>query len=200
MKLTLLSAVFATTLMAANAAPVDSSLGQLSAPCRQFLLSVVTDGEPCLPLSQVWSEATSVDWTNYDTSNIDQLSPLLSTMCTAPRCDKSVTDGLASKIQTECSQDLSQKTITAIDYVLENYEPLIAIGCTQNSQQEYCLLVEGEELQDNKDADLADVPDDKLCTECIQNWVKVYDEYAASYTDLFSNMTDVQLVKQRCGY
>ncbi|ORY00866.1 hypothetical protein K493DRAFT_298679 [Basidiobolus meristosporus CBS 931.73] len=199
MKVIILSAVFASTLLVANAAPVDNDLGQISATCRQSLLSIVTDNEPCLPLSQIWSQATSIDWENYDPSNADQLSPLLITMCTAPRCDKSVTDTLVSKIQTECSQE-PQKVVKAISYVLENYEPLIALECTQNSQQEYCLLVEGKDLRYHMDVDLSDVPDNKLCTECVQNWIKVYDQYAESYADLFSNVTDVQQVKQRCGY
>ncbi|ORX91972.1 hypothetical protein K493DRAFT_303678 [Basidiobolus meristosporus CBS 931.73] len=200
MKFSLLSAVIASALLVTEAAPVDNVLGELSATCKQTLLSIAIDNEPCLPLSQIWSQATSIDWTNYDASNANQYSPLLTTMCKAPRCDKSVTDGLASKIQTECLKDLSQSAIQAVEYLLQNYEPLIALGCTQDSQQQYCLLVEGKDLQHNKDVDLADVPNDKLCTECVQNWVKVYDQYAGNYTDLFSNVTDVQQVKQRCGY
>ncbi|ORX99087.1 hypothetical protein K493DRAFT_299537 [Basidiobolus meristosporus CBS 931.73] len=200
MKFALLSAIIASTLSVANAAPVDNDLGQLSAICRQSLLSIVADNEPCLPLSQIWSQATSIDWENYDPSNADQFSPLLNAMCTAPRCNKAVTDTLVSKIQTGCSQKPAQKVVKVIEFLLENYEPLIALECTRNSQQEYCLLVEGKDLQDHMDEDISDVPDDRLCTECVQNWVKVYDQYAESYADLFSNLTDVQQVKQRCGY
>ncbi|KAK9674805.1 hypothetical protein K7432_016873, partial [Basidiobolus ranarum] len=90
--------------------------------------------------------------------------------------------------------------VKILEYAFKNYEPLVAIECAQNSQQQYCLIIEGDELKDHQDVDLQDIPDDKLCTECVQNWVKVYDQYSDSYSDMFANVTDVSQVKERCNF
>ncbi|KAK9759727.1 hypothetical protein K7432_016974 [Basidiobolus ranarum] len=200
MKSTLSFSLIAASILLTNAAPVDNMLGQLSSTCKQSLLSIVTGNEPCLPFSQIWSQASSMDWENYDSSKVDQYTSLLDTACAAPRCDKSVTDALATKVQTDCSEDSSQIVVKILEYAFKNYEPLVAIECAQNSQQQYCLIVEGDELKGHQDVDLQDIPDEKLCTECVQNWVKVYDQYSDSYSDPFANMTDVSQVKERCNF
>ncbi|KAK9718022.1 hypothetical protein K7432_005803 [Basidiobolus ranarum] len=200
MKFALSLALIAAAPLFTNAAPVDNILGQLSATCKQSLLSIVTGNEPCLPFSQIWSQTSSIDWENYDSTKVDQYTTLLDTMCSAPRCDKTITDALATKVRTECSEDLSQTVVQILEYAFKNYEPLIAVECAQNSQQQYCLIVEGDELKGHQDVDLQDIPNERLCTDCVQNWVKVYDQYSNSYGDLFANVTDIAQVKERCGY
>ncbi|KAK9674803.1 hypothetical protein K7432_016871 [Basidiobolus ranarum] len=62
MKFNLSIALIAASLLSINAAPVDTAFGQLSDTCKQSLLSIVTGNEPCLPFSQIWSQASSIDW------------------------------------------------------------------------------------------------------------------------------------------
>ncbi|KAK9722619.1 hypothetical protein K7432_002524 [Basidiobolus ranarum] len=200
MKSVLSFALITASTLLTNAGPVDNVFGQLSISCKLSLLSIVTENEPCLPFSQIWSQASSMDWENYDSSKVDQYTSLLDTVCAAPRCEKSVTDALATKVQTECSEDSSQMTVKILEYAFKNYEPLIAIGCAQNSQQQYCLIVEGNELKEHQDVSLQDIPNEKLCTECVQNWVKVYDQYSDSYADFFANVTEVPQVKKKCNF
>ncbi|KAK9718021.1 hypothetical protein K7432_005802 [Basidiobolus ranarum] len=200
MKSTLSFTLITTSILWVNPAPIDNVLGQLSVTCKQSLLSIVTDIEPCLPFGQIWSQANSIALDGYDISKVEQYSSLLDTICSAPRCDKSTTDTLSTKIQTDCSKDSSQVVIQALEYMLKNYEPIVAIGCTRNSQQQYCLIVEGDELKDHQDVDLQDIPNEKLCTECVQNWVKMYNQYSKSYGEFFANGTDISQVKEKCGY
>ncbi|ORY07114.1 hypothetical protein K493DRAFT_295688 [Basidiobolus meristosporus CBS 931.73] len=190
-----------TYVLAITAAPVDSIFSQLSTICKQFLFSIVTDDVTCLPISQLWIQAISIDWENYTSSNIGQFTPLLDTLCTAPRCAKSLTNELVVKLHQDCFSDLPQSVIQIIGYVLNNYEPIVTVGCTRDSQQRYCLLEEGKIILGNRNTHLTDIPDNELCTECTQKWVEVYDEqYSAKYANRTFNFTGISQIKQRCEF